>query len=325
MEFGQVKRREFITLLGGTAATWPLAGRAQQGERMRRIGVLATTIHEDAIRQGLHDLHYIEGKNIFIEYRPADRADRLPDLAAELVGLKVDVIVATGSQAVRAAQQATQSIPIVMTASSDPVGSRFVTSLARPGGNITGLSLLSPELSGKRLEFLKEIVVGVSRVAVLWNPDDPPAVLSLKETEAAAGQLGLELRSAEVRSLDDFDIAFASARRIRAGAIVILSAPVMTLHAGRIAELALESRLPSISNASELPKAGGLMSYGPNINDLCRRAAIYVDKILKGTNPADLPVEQPTKFELVINLRTVKALGLTLPSTLFAIADEVIE
>src|SRR6266851_3898606 len=325
MEFGQVKRREFITLLGGTAATWPLAGRAQQGERMRRIGVLATTIHEDAIRQGLHDLHYIEGKNIFIEYRPADRADRLPDLAAELVGLKVDVIVATGSQAVRAAQQATQSIPIVMTASSDPVGSRFVTSLARAGGNITGLSLLSPELSGKRLEFLKEIVVGVSRVAVLWNPDDPPAVLSLKETEAAAGQLGLELRSAEVRSLDDFDIAFASARRIRAGAIVILSAPVMTLHAGRIAELALESRLPSISNASELPKAGGLMSYGPNINDLCRRAAIYVDKILKGTNPADLPVEQPTKFELVINLRTVKALGLTLPSTLFAIADEVIE
>jgi len=325
MEFGQVKRREFITLLGGTAATWPLAARAQQGERMRRIGVLATTIHEDAIRQGLHDLHYIEGKNIFIEYRPADRADRLPDLAAELVGLKVDVIVATGSQAVRAAQQATQSIPIVMTASSDPVGSRFVTSLARPGGNITGLSLLSPELSGKRLEFLKEIVVGVSRVAVLWNPDDPPAVLSLKETEAAAGQLGLELRSAEVRSLDDFDIAFASARRIRAGAIVILSAPVMTLHAGRIAELALESRLPSISNASELPKAGGLMSYGPNINDLCRRAAIYVDKILKGTNPADLPVEQPTKFELVINLRTVKALGLTLPSTLFAIADEVIE
>jgi putative tryptophan/tyrosine transport system substrate-binding protein len=320
-----VRRRDFITLLGGAAAAGPLAARAQQSDRMRRIGVLAPTIHEGAIRRGLHELGYVAGKNILIEYRPADRTDGIAGFAAELISLKVDVIVATGSQAVRAAMQATQSIPIVMTASSDPIGTGFVASLARPGGNVTGNSLLSPELSGKRLALLRDIVPGLSRVAALWNPDDPPAVLSLKETEAAARQLGIELASMEVRTPHDFETAITSATTIRAGALVVLSAPVMTIYAGRIAELARKNSLPGISNASEFPKAGGLMSYGPNIDDLCRRAAVYVDKILNGAKPADLPVEQPTKFEFVINLKTAKALGLDVPPTLLALADEVIE
>jgi putative ABC transport system substrate-binding protein len=312
-------------ILKGAKPASPLAARAQQAEPMRRIGLLVSTIREDVIRQALRDLGYIEGKNILIEYRPADRADQLPGLAAELVSLKVDVIVAGGSQAVRAAQQATQSIPIVMAAGSDPVGTGFVASLARPGGNITGNSLFSPELSGKRLELLKEIVTGALRLAVLWNPEDPPAALSLRETEAAARQLGIELKSIEVRNPGDFDMAFTSAMNFHAGAIAILSAPVMTIYASRIAELAWKNGLPAISNASEFPKAGGLMSYGPSFADLYKRAAVYVDKILKGAKPADLPVEQPTKFELVINLKTAKALGLTVPSSLLVAADEVIE
>jgi putative ABC transport system substrate-binding protein len=319
-----MKRRAFITLLG-TAAAWPLAARAQQVARIPRIGVLAPSIHEAAIRQGLRDLGYVEGKNIVIYFRSADRTDDIAGFAAEFVRLKVDVIVAGGSQAVRAAQRATQIIPIVMTSSSDPVGTGFVASLARPGGNITGYSLLSPELSGKRLEMLKEVATGLSRVAVLWNPDDPPAVLSLRETQAAARQLGIELAPMETRSPDDFEPAVASAMSIRAGALVVLSAPIMTVYAGKIAELARKNGLPGISNASEFPKAGGLMSYGPNIDDLCRRSAVYVDKILKGAKPADLPVEQPTKFELVINLKTAKALQLTIPDKLIAIADEAIE
>jgi putative ABC transport system substrate-binding protein len=290
-----MRRREFIILLGGAAGGWPLAVRAQQPQRMRRIGLLVPRWGLDEIRQGLRDFGYVEGQNFIIEYRPVDPADRLPGFAAELAGLKVDVIVAGGSQAVLAAQRATKSIPIVMTASSDPVGTGFVTSLARPGGNITGLSLMSPELSGKRLQLVKEIVADLRRVAVLWNPDDPPAVLSLKETEAAARQLGIDLESVEARGLDDFDVAFASAMKARAGALVVLSAPIMTIYARRIAELALNDRLPTISNASQLPKAGGLMSYGPSLSDLVRRSAIYVDKILKGAKPADLPVEQPTK------------------------------
>ena len=213
-----MRRRDLITLLGGAAASLPLAARAQQPERMWRIGVLAPMNRERAIRQGLRELGYVEGKNILIEYRVADRTDTLARDAAELVSLKVNVIVAGGSQAVRAVQQATQSIPIVMTASSDPVGSGFVASLARPGGNITGNSLLSPELSGKRLQMLKEIVGGLSRVAVLWNPDDPPAVLSLRETEAAARQLGIEVAPIEARRPEDFETSFASATNIHVGA-----------------------------------------------------------------------------------------------------------
>lgn len=320
-----MRRRDLITLLGGAAASLPLAARAQQPERMWRIGVLAPMNRERAIRQGLRELGYVEGKNILIEYRVADRTDTLARDAAELVSLKVNVIVAGGSQAVRAVQQATQSIPIVMTASSDPVGSGFVASLARPGGNITGNSLLSPELSGKRLQLLKEIVGGLSRVAVLWNPDDPPAVLSLRETEAAARQLGIEVAPIEARRPEDFETSFASATNIHVGALVVLSAPIMTVYADQIAQLARKNGLPTNSNASELPKAGGLMSYGPNIDDLCRTAAIYVDKIVKGAHPADLPVAQPTKFELVLNLKTAKTLGLTIPPGILSIADEVIE
>ena len=320
-----MRRRDFIMLMGSAAVTWPLGARAQQGERMRRIGLLVSALREHVIRQALQDLGYIEGKNILIEYRPIDRADQLPGLAVELVSLKVDVIVAAGSQAVRSAQQATHSIPIVMVASSDPVGTGFVESLARPGGNITGNSLVSTELSGKRLALLKEIVTGVLRLAVLWNPEDPPAALSLKETEVAARQLGIELKSLEVRNPDEFDVAFTSAINFHASAIVILSAPVMTIYAGRLAELARKEGLPAISNVSDFPKAGGLMSYGPDLTDLYKRAAVYVDKILKGVKPADLPVEQPTKFELVINLKTAKALGLTVPQTIRATADDLIE
>ena len=329
----QLKRREFMTLLGGAAVAWPFAARAQQP--MPVIGFLyqASTDADNsliaernaAFRQGLREAGYTEGQNLIIESRPAETADRLPSLAAELVGLKVQVIVGAGSQAILAAQQATRSIPIVMTGSSDPVGTGLVASLARPGGNITGMSLASPDLAGKRLELLREIAVGVSLAAVLWNPDDPPAALSLKETEVAAAALGVKLQSVEVRGPNDFDSAFASAMKMRSKALIILTAPMMVIYAGRIADLALKNGLPAISFASEFPKAGGLMSYGPSIPDSWRRSAAYVGKILKGAKPADLPVEQPTKFELVVNLKTAKALGLTISEAFLLRADEVIE
>jgi putative ABC transport system substrate-binding protein len=308
-----------------------LSASAQQSAKIPRIGVLnalsATTVSTrmEAFKKGLSELGYAEGHNIVIEYRhAADSADRLPALVAELITSRVDVIVAVGSQAVRAAQKATKSVPIVMTGSSDPVGTGFAASLARPGGNITGLSLLSPELSGKRLELLKEIAAGVVRVAVLWNPDDPPAVLSLKETESAAQVLGIKVHDVEARVPDDFDRAFTSVNKSRSGGLVILPAPIMTVYAGRIADFARTSKLPAISFSNEFPEAGGLMSYGANFFDLFRRAATYVDKILKGSKPAELPVEQPTKFELVINLKSAKQIGLTIPPNVLARADRVI-
>jgi putative tryptophan/tyrosine transport system substrate-binding protein len=319
-----MKRRNFIALLSGAAA-WSLAARAQQPDRTRRIGFLGNERRLERMKNGLADLGYVEGRDIVIEYRPGDRADRLSGFAAELVALKVEVIVVTGSQAAHAAQQATQSIPIVMTGTSDPVGTGLVASLARPGGNITGLSLQSPELSGKRLELLKELVAGLSRVAVLSNPDDPPVVFSLRETRDAARAMGIELQFVEVRRPEDFDSAFASVTKGQSGALVVLPASIMTKHAQRIAELALDSRMPAISYFREFPEAGGLMSYGPNLGDLSRRAAVYVDKILKGIKPSDLPVEQPTKFELVINLRTAEALGLRVSHMILARADEVLE
>jgi putative tryptophan/tyrosine transport system substrate-binding protein len=323
MLFDQFNRREFITLLGGAAA-WPIAARAQQADRIRRIGMLVPSIRQDAIRLGLRDLGYVEGQNIRVEYRPAEPADRLPGLAAELVGLKVDLIVAGGSQAVLAAQQATKTIPIVMV-SSDPIGTGFVASLARPGGNITGQSMLTPELSGKRLELLREIVAGVSVVTVLADMNDPPVALSLRETENAANALGIRVELAAIRAPDDFEGVFASAVSKRPQALIVLPAPLMSIHAGEIAALALKHRLPSIGLNSEFPKAGVLLSYGADTYDLYRRTAIYVDKILKGAKPADLPVQQPTKFELVINLKTAKALDLTIPELFLARADEVIE
>jgi len=311
-------------------STVPSVQAQQQARKVYRIGFLSLRPagpfpNREAFRRGLRDLGYVEGQNVVIEYRQAaDSADRLPALAADLVSLKVDVIVAAGSQAVRAAQQATRTIPIVMTSSSDPVGTGFVANLARPGGNITGLSLLSPELSGKRLELLKEIDASISRVAVLWNPDDPPARLSLREAEVAAQALGLRLQILGTRSPNDFDSAFRSAIKERAGAVTLLPAPIMNNYAGRIADLALKNRLATVSYANEFPNAGGLMSYGTNLADLYRRAATYVDKILRGAKPGDLPVEQPTKFEFIINLKTAKQIGLTIPPNVLARADRVI-
>jgi putative ABC transport system substrate-binding protein len=310
----------------GTATAWAQQVLTPQpGDRVPHIGTLLFDRGKDAFLQGLHDAGYIEGRNIVLESRSIFPAETLPRFAAELVALKVEIIVASGSQAVQAARQATQSIPIVMTASSDPIGTGFVASLARPGGNVTGMSLLNPELSGKRLELLKEIAGGVSRVAVLWNPDDPPAAIALKETEDAARTLGIETRAFAARRTDDFDAAFASAIEAGPKAVVILSAPLMRLHMRRIATWALQNRLPSIFWEKGFPEAGGLMSYGPDADSLYRRSAAFVDKILKGAKPADLPVEQPTKFELVLNLKTAKALGLTVPQSILARADEVIE
>jgi putative ABC transport system substrate-binding protein len=321
-----IGRREFITFFGAAATAWPLAAHAQP-RTLPVIGYLhqAGTPFMADFLQGMHDNGYFEGQNIIIEYRPAERADRLPDLAAELVGLKVKVIVAAGSQAVYAAQQATTTIPIVMTGSSDPIGTGFVASLARPGGNITGMSLLSTDVSGKRLQLLKEIVPGLSMIAILWNPDDPPATLSLKETQNAAAALHLSTQAVEVRSADDFETAFASITNMRAQALVLLSAPIIGIYGERLAELAMKSRLPTIQNSKEFAKAGGLMSYGPSFAGSFRRAAVYVDKILKGTKPADLPVEQPTRFEFIINLQTARKLGIDVPPTLLALTDEVIE
>jgi ABC-type uncharacterized transport system substrate-binding protein len=319
----RIGRREFITLLGTTALAWPLAACVPKG--MARIGFLGLERRLEKFRQGLGDLGYVEGRDIVIEYRPSDPADRLPGFAAELVALNADVIVAGGSLAVRAAQQATQTIPIVMTGTSDPVGTGFVASLARPGGNITGLSLLSPELSGKRLELLRQITKDPSRLAILLNPDGPAVVSSLRETEKAARASGMEISLVEARRGEDLDGAFALIAKIRPEALVILPASLMTRYASRIAELALNCRTPTISYFREFPEVGGLMSYGPSLDYSARRAAVYVDRILKGTKPSDLPVQQPANLELVINLKTAKTLSLTVPKRLSAIADELIE
>jgi putative tryptophan/tyrosine transport system substrate-binding protein len=321
----RIGRREFIALLGAAALAGLLAARARAPSGMARIGFLGLERRLEKFRQGLRDLGYVEGHDFVIEYRPSDPADRLPSFAAELVALNADVIVAGGSLAVQAAQQATRTIPIVMTGTSDPVGTGFVISLARPGGNITGLSLLSPELSGKRLELLREITRKLSHLAILLNPDDPAVVFSLRETEKAARASGMDISLVEARRSEDLDGAFALIAKIRPDALVILPASLMTKYAGRIAELALNSRTPTISYFRDFPDVGGLMSYGPSLDSSARRAAVYVDRILKGAKPSDLPVQQPTNFELVINLKTATALGLTVSKRLSAIADELIE
>ena len=319
-----MRRRELIRLIGTMALGWPLAA-CDRPNGMARIGFLGSERRLETFRQGLGDLGHVEGRDIVVEYRSSDPPDRLAGFAAELVALNADVIVAGGSQAVRAEQQATRSIPIVMTGSSDPVGTGFVTSLARPGGNITGLSLQSPELSGKRLEWLKHIVKDLAHVAILLNPDDPPVVFSLKETEQAARVSGMEISLVEARRGEDLDRAFAVIAKMQPGGLVVLPASIMTRYAGRIAELALSCRTPAMSYFRDFPVAGGLISYGPSLDDLSRHAAVYVDKILKGAKPSDMPVQQPTKFELVINLKTARTLGLDVPAALFARADEVIE
>jgi putative ABC transport system substrate-binding protein len=331
-----LSRRVFGALVVGAAVAGSAAAHAQQNPggastgqtstgRAFRIGALSSERSKKALLLALHDAAYDGGDKLTVEFRSIDEPEMLARFAAELVALKVDVIVASGTQAVRAAQQATQSIPIVMTGSSDPVGSGLVASLARPGGNTTGMSLFNPELSGKRLELLKEIVGEIPRVAVLWNPDDPPAGTALKETEIAARALGIAIQPFEIRRADDFDAAFAAALKDQPKAVVVLSAPVMSTNSRRIAAWALQNRLPAIFWPRDFPAAGGLMSYGPDFDSLVRRSVVFVDKILKGAKPADLPIEQPTKFDLVINLTTAKALGLTVPQTLLLRADEVIE
>jgi putative ABC transport system substrate-binding protein len=307
---------------------------AQQAKKVPRIGYLtgsspsARSARIEAFGQGLRELGYVEGKNIVIEYRYAEeKLDRLPVLAAELLRLNVEVIVTGGPLVTRAAKEATTTIPIVMTQDADPVGSGFVASLARPGGNITGLSTLSPEINGKRLELLKEIVPKLSRVAVLGTSTRPGTAQELKEVELAAGAFGVKLQYLDVLDPKDIETAFRAASKGRVDAVLMLvSGGVVDAHRTTIVELAVKTRLPVIygTGGRAFVEAGGLMTYGVNINDLDRRAATYVDKILKGTKPADLPVEQPIKFEFIINLKAAKQIGLTIPPNVLARADRVI-
>jgi len=330
-----IDRRAFVAgslgLLGA-----PGASEAQQGGKVARIGYLATNLaagprrNLEALRQGLGDLGYIEGRNVEIEYRDAEgKLEQFPTLAAELVALKVDVIVAPPTPAALAAKHATRTVPIVFIGVGDPVTSGLVTSLARPGGNITGsTSQVGPEIVGKGLELLKQAVPGVSRVAVLCQPGGQGERAErgmLKEADAAARAVGVRPQFVEARGPEDFDKAFSSMTGAHAGALTVLTSAIFTSERRRLVGLALKHRLPTVFLFREYVDAGGLMSYGPSLADLFRRAATYVDKILKGAKPADLPVEQPTKFELVINLKTAKALGLTIPQSVLGRADELIQ
>jgi putative ABC transport system substrate-binding protein len=308
----------------------PLAPDAQPSAKVARIGWLAGTTpgqepSVEAFLEGMRALGYVEGQNLVMEHRgAAGQYERLPDLAAELVRLKVDVLLVVSTPATLAAKQATTTIPIVMMGVGDPVGSGLVASLARPGGNVTGLASLTPDLVGKQLEFLKQVLPTVSRVAVLWNPTNPNHARIVRAADVAAQALGVQLHRVEARGPDAFDRAFAAMTSAHAGALLVLGDSMVFQHRRRFAELAATSRLPTMHNIRAYVEAGGLMAYGPNTPDIRRRAATYVDKILKGAKPGDLPIEQPTKFELVINLKTAQALGLTIPPTLLFQADEVI-
>jgi putative tryptophan/tyrosine transport system substrate-binding protein len=330
-----MNRRAFVAGLGSLTAA-PLRARAQEYKagKAYRIGYLAggsstsSRYTIEAFRQGLRELGWVEGQNIVIDYRFAEgRLDPLPDLAAELVRLKVDVIVASPFSPAAAAKNATGTIPIVrIGAGADPVGQGLIASLARPGGNVTGLSYgVGQEIFGKQLALLKEVVPKVRRVAVLWNPAVPPLAPAIEEVKVAARSFGLQLQFLEARGPNEFDAAFAAMAKERVSALLVLVDPMFSLHGARLAELTAKGRLPA-AYTNRLPvEAGGLMSYGPSFSDLWRRAAVYADKILKGGKPADLPVEQPTKFELVINMKTAKGLGLTIPPSLLLRADQVIE
>jgi putative ABC transport system substrate-binding protein len=305
---------------------------AQQGKKSPRIGLLisgsvsSNAARIEALRQGLRELGYVEGRNIVVEYRHSeDKLDRLPDLAAELARLKVDVIVTGSAQAVRAAKQATTTIPIVIAQVSDPVSLGLVASLARPGGNITGLSTFLAELNAKELELLGEAFPGISRVAFLTDSADPSYELVLKQLEATADLLRIKLQVFEAREPNDIDGAFSAIKKSHAEAVQVMSHPVFGAHRPRIAKLAVDHRLPTMFSQSEYVEAGGLMSYGVNIADLWRRAATYVDKILKGIKPGDIPIERPRKFEFIINLKTAKQIGLTIPPNVLARADRVIK
>jgi putative ABC transport system substrate-binding protein len=318
----------FVAALLAVAAI----AKAQQPQKVPRIGYLIGVppspyaARTEAFRQSLRELGYVEGKNIVIEYRYAEgKLDRVPVLAAELVGLKVDVIVTAASGPIRVAKEATVTIPIVMAFDPDPVANGFVASLARPGGNITGLSTLAPEISGKQLDLLKEIVPKLSRVAVLGTSTNPSTAPSLKEVELAAGAFGVKLQYLDVLGPKDIETAFRAIEKGRAQAVLLLGGPFFGSQRKQIADLAVDSRLPAIYPFPEFVEAGGLMTYGPSITDLFRRAAYYVDKILKGAKPADLPVEQPKKFEFIINLKAAKQIGLTIPPNVLARADRVIK
>jgi putative tryptophan/tyrosine transport system substrate-binding protein len=325
-----MNRREVITLLGGAASGWPLAARTQQPTKLPTIGYLgsATLATESqrmtAFVQRLRELGWIEGRTVVIDYRWAEgRTERYAEIAAEFVRLKIDVIVTVGG-AVGAAKQATATIPIVFAGAGDPVGSGIVASLAKPGGNVTGLSVQSTDLAGKRLEILREIFPDVRRLAIIGNVEYAATVLEMGQAQAAARTLGLEVVRSEIRRAEDIAPAFEALKGAAQALYVCADATINANHA-RINTLALGARLPTMHGVRDYVEAGGLMAYGPNLPDLYRRAADYVDKILRGAKPADLPVEQPTKFDLVINLVTAQALGLTVPPTLLARADEVIE
>jgi putative ABC transport system substrate-binding protein len=326
-----VKRREFITLVGGAAMAWPLVARAQQPGNIHRIGYLSSPAGTasprliQAFRDGLRELGHVEGQNIAIEWRFSQRNEQLPSLANELIQLKVEAVVATGGPAIRAVKQVTSTIPIVMAFSGDPVGTGLIANLARRSENLTGLSLMSPDLSAKRLELLKEAFPTIRRVATLWNPDDPVYALELQRTQAAARALDITLQPIEVRDREDFEGAFAAMTGNHADGLIVFAHGLTILNRDKLIELANRNRLPTMYGTRENVNDGGLIAYGPSISALYRRAAFYVDKIVKGAKPADLPVEQPTTFELVINLKTAKALGLTVPPALLARADEVIE
>jgi putative ABC transport system substrate-binding protein len=333
-----VRRRRFIGLLGGAVAAWPLAARAQQAGKLPRVGILSPggsaladpgVMMLDAFVQGLHELGYAEGRNLILERHYADwRPERLRELAAELVGAGVDVIVALATPAARAAKQATSAIPIVAIAVGDPVADGLVDSLAKPGGNVTGTTFLGPELAAKRLQLFKDIVPGLSHVAALWHPhaySDRTTATLLQDTQAAAQTLGLRLQLVPADSPDDIDGALAAVVSARAQGLLVMPSPMLYAEYKRIAGLASKSRLPGMGAAREFATLGGLASYGVNLSDLSRQTARHVDRILKGAKPAALPVEQPTKFELVINLQAARELGLTITREFQMLVDEVIE
>ena len=326
-----MRRREFIAVVASASATWPFSARGQRPPAVPRVGYLSPglgpTSNLNAFKEGLRELGYVEGTNIVIEYRHAEgRFDRLPELAAELVQLRVDVVVAAVTQASLAAQKATRTIPIVMAGVADPVGVGLVTSLSRPDANITGTSGMTVELVGKTLELAKELVPKASRVAVLWNPDN--AVFQaqmMKATETAARTLGVQLHAFGVRRSEEFDSAFRAISEQAVDALLVLGDPILLHHQKMIIDFANKSQLPAIYGVKESAAAGGLIAYASDLTSQFRRAATYVDKVLKGAKPADLPIEQPTKIELTINLKTAKALGIEIPPSLLARADEVIE
>ncbi|MEK6246086.1 MAG: ABC transporter substrate-binding protein [Pseudomonadota bacterium] len=332
MHISQIERREFITMLGGAAVAWPLAALAQQPARIAKIGHIESGSPSNsphllaAFIQRLRELGYVEGQNLFIERRYAEGSEeRLPQLAAELVQYGVDVIFAIGPPQALAAAKATDKIPIVFVGGGDPVALGLIKSFARPGGNVTGLTFITVELAPKRIQLLKDAVPSAKRMAVLWNPNNVVNKLELNEATATAASLGLTLMPVELRALNDFEGAFATMARERIDAALVLSNPLTFPNRIRMSEFALKSRIPIMVSLREYAEAGALMSYGPSYADHCRRAATYVDQILKGAKPADLPVQLPTTFELTINLRTAKVLGLSIPPTIRARADVVIE